>query len=228
MTFRGEREHNLPDQYRRRFEAEDESRRRVWKVLIEAYFQRYLDGVTSVLDLGCGWGHFINQVQAQERYAIDLNPDVSNHLERSVLLFTQPASDPWPLDDDTLDLVFTSNLFEHLPSAAAVSLALQEARRCLRPGGRLVCMGPNIRVVGGAYWDFFDHVVALTDRSMAEAAQLAGFEVEASISRFLPYTMSGRPPAPAALIRAYLKLRPVWRVFGGQFLVIATTPGVAA
>jgi hypothetical protein len=83
-------------------------------------------------------------------------------------------------------------------------------------------------VVGGAYWDFFDHVVALTDRSMAEAAQLAGFEVEASISRVLPYTMSGRPPAPAALIRAYLKLRPVWRVFGGQFLVIATTPGVAA
>jgi hypothetical protein len=86
-------------------------------------------------------------------------------------------------------------------------------------------MGPNIRVAGGAYWDAFDHVVPLTERSMAEALELAGFETETSIARFLPFTMVDKKPPPSALIRLYLRLRPVWRVMGAQFLVVATKPG---
>ncbi len=228
MSSRGEPGRRLPAQYRRRFEAEDESRRRVWGVLIEAYFQRYLEGLTSVLDIGCGWGHFINQIDVVERHAIDLNSEVATHLDRGIHLYTQAANDPWPLEDGSLDLVFTSNFLEHLPGPAAMTETLDEARRCLRPGGRLVCMGPNIRAVGGAYWDFFDHVIALTERSVAEAAELSGFEIETSIGRFLPFTMSGKSPPPSALIRAYLRFKPAWRVLGGQFLVVATTPGARA
>ena len=216
----------LPDQYRRRFEAEDESRHRVWKVLIDDYFQRYLDDVTTILDLGCGWGHFINQVDVPERHAIDLNADVVGHLDPEIHLHTQAANTRWPLESGSLDLVFTSNFLEHLPSPAAVSETLDEARRCLRPGGRIVCVGPNVRAVGGAYWDFFDHVVALTERSLVEALELSGFEIETAIGRFLPFTMAGKPAPPSLLVRAYLRCRPAWRILGGQFLVVATAPDV--
>jgi SAM-dependent methyltransferase len=211
----------LPEQYQRRFGAEDESRHRVWKVLVDSYFQRYLDGVTSVLDMGCGWGHFINQVDVPDRHGIDLNPDVADRLDAGVHLHTQPANERWPLEDGALDLVFTSNFLEHLPDREAVMAAVAEAHRCLRPGGRLVAMGPNIRVVGGKYWDFFDHLVPLTDQSIVEVMELAGFEVETAYARFLPFTMVGKPPAPPLFVKVYLKLRPAWRLLGGQFLVVA-------
>ncbi len=133
-------------------------------------------------------------------------------------------SEAWPLDDDSLDVVFTSNFLEHLPSREAIIETFTEANRCLRPGGRLICLGPNIKYVGGAYWDFFDHLVPLTERSLVEATELAGLTTETVIGRFLPYTMDGKRTPPAIFIRAYLRLRPAWRILGRQFLVVARKP----
>ncbi len=42
---------------------------------------------------------------------------------------------------------------------------------------------------------------------------------------FLPYSFTGHLPSHPALVRAYLRFRPAWRLFGKQFLVIAVRPG---
>jgi SAM-dependent methyltransferase len=215
---------DLRARYRRRFGADDDQRRDVWRVLVDAWFSRYVDGAAAVLDLGCGWGHFINAVSAPQRYAMDLNDDARAHLAPEVDLIVQSAAERWPLADNSLDLVFTSNFLEHLPDRDAISSTLGQALRCLRAGGRLVCLGPNIRFAGGAYWDFFDHVVPLTDRSLAEALEVVGFRVDERIARFLPFTMAGKPPAPAPLIRLYLRMPLAWRIAGRQFLVVASKP----
>jgi SAM-dependent methyltransferase len=218
----------LTAQYRRRFEAEQATREAVWRVLIDAWFDRYVEGAESVLDLGCGWGSFINHVTAPRRYGIDLNEDASRHVDDGVALLCQSASEPWPLPDGSLDVVFTSNFLEHLPSRDAIVAALDQAFRCLRPDGRIVCLGPDIRYAKGHYWNFFDHIVPLTARSLTEALELAGFRPDEVIDRFLPYTMAARRRPPSSLaIRAYLRLRPVWRLFGRQFLVVAVRPAAA-
>jgi SAM-dependent methyltransferase len=217
----------LAAQYRRRFEAEQAGREAVWRVLVDAWFSRYMEDAQAVLDLGCGWGAFINHVAAARRYGIDLNEDASGHLDNGVALFRQSAAEPWPLPDCSLDLVFTSNFLEHLPSRDAIVTALGEAFRCLRPGGRIVCLGPDIRYAKGDYWNFFDHIVPLTARSLAEALELVGFHTVDVIDRFLPYTLAGRRPPPSWLIRSYLRLRPAWRLLGRQFLVVADKPAAA-
>ena len=214
----------LREQYRRRFASDHADRNAVWSVLVDAWFSRYLRDAQAVLDLGCGWGHFINNVDVPHRFALDLNPDARAHLDPGVRLLLQEASQRWPLEDGSLDVVFTSNFLEHLPDRDAIASALCEAGRCLRPGGRIVCLGPNIRCVGGAYWDFFDHLVPLTERSLAEALEVTGFRTEEVVARFLPFTMVGRPTPPAVAIRAYLRLRPAWRLFGRQFLVVGCKP----
>ena len=61
---------------------------------------------------------------------------------------------------------FTSNFFEHLPSKDNLSATIKEANRCLKNAGLLICMGPNIKYIGGAHWDFWDHCLPLTDVSM--------------------------------------------------------------
>jgi SAM-dependent methyltransferase len=215
----------LEAQYRRRFAAEQASREAVWRVLVDAWFSRYVDDAEAVLDLGCGWGAFINRVDAPRRYGIDLNADAARHVDEGVVLFHQSASDPWPLADRSLDLVFTSNFLEHLPGRDAILAALGEAFRCLRPGARIVCLGPDIRYAKGDYWNFFDHIVPLTARSLTEALEVAGFRADDVIDRFLPFTMADRRrPPPSWAIRAYLRLRPAWRLLGRQFLVVARTP----
>jgi SAM-dependent methyltransferase len=214
----------LPAQYRRRFQTETATREAVWRVLVDAWFARYLEGTEAVLDLGCGWGAFINQATAPERYGIDLNADAARHVDPGVRLLSQSATDAWPLPDGSLDLVFTSNFLEHLSSRDAILAALSEACRCLRPGGQIVCLGPDIRYAKGDYWNFFDHVIPLTARSLVEALELTGFHADEVIDRFLPYTLAGRRAPPALAIRAYLRFRPAWRLLGRQFLVVACKP----
>jgi hypothetical protein len=90
----------------------------------------------------------------------------------------------------------------------------------LKPGGRFIAMGPNIKYIPGAYWDFFDHYVELTELSLAEALLNCGFEIEKQVGRFLPYTMSQGSQYPVWMLRVYLALPLAWPIFGKQFLVV--------
>jgi SAM-dependent methyltransferase len=208
--------------YRGRFGSGAGYRQAVWRVLISDFLATYARNARAVLDLGCGYGEFINQVSAPVRYAMDLNPDAALRLDPEVRLLDQDCSSRWALEDEVLDLVFTSNFFEHLPDKASLARTLAEIRRCLKPGGRLVALGPNIRFLPGRYWDFWDHYLPLTERSLAEGLAAAGFGLERVIGRFLPYTMSSGPHYPLVLLRLYLRLPILWKFFGRQFLVVAT------
>lgn len=214
-------EQDLRTLYENRFEGRQEYRLKVWSILVSSWFSRFVPIDGTILDLGCGYGEFINQAVAKSRYAMDLNPDSRRYLDPAVRLFEQDCSERWPLEDRSLDLVFTSNFFEHLESKAKLAATLREACRCLRPGGRLVALGPNIKYVPGAYWDFWDHHIPLSEASLAEGLRAAGFQVETIIPRFLPYTMSQGPQYPLFLFRLYLKLPFAWRFLGRQFLVVA-------
>lgn len=211
----------LQDIYSQRFEGAIEYRRAVWRALVDDFFSRWTSGARRILDLGCGYGEFINAVRCERRYAMDLNPDARERLDAGITFFEQDCSRPWPVEDGGLDLVFTSNFFEHLPDKATLGRTLDQARRCLAPGGRLIAMGPNIRCLHGRYWDFWDHHLALSDLSLAEGLGVHGFDVERRIARFLPYTMVGAPRFPVLFLRAYLRCPMAWGVLGRQFLIVA-------
>ena len=214
----------LQRQYERRFAKQHSYRNDVWKILVTEYFQKFISEDAILLDLGCGWGEFINNIEAKKKFGMDLNPEGKNRLGASVEFLEQDCSNEWPLPSNSLDCVFTSNFFEHLRSKDDLRRTLTQIYRCLRPGGRLICLGPNIRYLAGAYWDFWDHYLPLTERSLEEGLELLGFRVERSLSRFLPYTMTGGRSVPLPLVRLYLRLPLAWRFFGKQFLVISTVP----
>lgn len=206
--------------YELRFGESDQYRRGVWRILLESFFQPLIGEDKSVLDLGCGWGEFINQVRAKRRLGMDLNPASRAHLAPEVEFLEQDCALPWQLPDASLDTVFTSNFLEHLPSKEALRDTLAQAHRCLRPGGNIICLGPNAKCLAGRYWDFWDHHVALTENSLAEILRLQGFEIERSVARFLPFTMSRRRERPLWLIRPYLRMPWLWWLIGRQFLVV--------
>lgn len=208
--------------YALRFEANLEYRKRIWTILVKSFFSQFVPSDATVLDLGCGYGEFVNLVSASERYAMDLNPDAPRYLDPGISFLHQDCSQPWNLKDSCLDLVFTSNFFEHLPEKAALSRTLDQVLRCLKPGGRLIAMGPNAKFIPGAYWDFWDHHLPLTERALREALETRGFRIECCVARFLPYTMAGKKQTAPFLVELYLAFPFVWRFLGKQFLVVAS------
>ncbi len=126
--------------------------------------------------------------------------------------------------DNSVDVVFTSNFLEHLESKAALLDTFREVRRVLRPGGRFIVMGPNIRYVYDKYWDFFDHHLPLSHVTLEEAMAISEFEVENLIDRFLPYSTRSKLPKASWIISLYLKAPIFWPFFGKQFLVVARKP----
>jgi SAM-dependent methyltransferase len=215
---------DLATQYARRFARTKEYRTRVWEVLVGSFFQPMIPPAATVLDLGCGYGDFINAVRAGVKHAIDLNPDAPTLLAPDVRFHYHDAAEPWPVPDGGVDIVFSSNFFEHVPSKQQLRQVVAQAKRCLKPGGRLICMGPNVRYLPGQYWDFWDHYIPLTDLSLAELLEIEGFRVVKRWAKFLPYRMNGRFQPPTAFLRLYLRLPLAWRLFGKQFLLVAEKP----
>ncbi len=212
--------------YNSRFGGQASYRAGVWRVLVRNYFQQWVEPGATVLDLGAGYGQFISTIQSAKKYAMDLNPDTPKKVGPDVEVISQDCAEPWPLSDNSLDVIFTSNFLEHLPDKQAVGRTLDEAKRCLKPGGRIIALGPNIKYVPGAYWDFWDHHVPLTEHSLSEALQYRGFQIERCVDKFLPYTMASGPRYPLFFIAAYLRFPFAWRILGKQFLVIGKKVGV--
>lgn len=213
------REQVLQRVYGARFGSRTDYRTKVWRVLAP-HFGQWFSSTGAVLDLGAGFCEFINNAHAGKKYAMDLNPEIYRRAGEGVVALQQDCTEPWPLPDGELDAVFTSNFLEHLPDRESIVRVLSSAYRCLKPGGRLIAMGPNIKHVAGAYWDFFDHYVELTELSLAEALTICGFEVETVVGRFLPYTMSVGRQYPIWMLRCYLAFPAAWSLFGKQFLVV--------
>ena len=210
--------------YQRRFSETAAYRNLVWQELTRIFFNRWVRPEDAVLDLGCGYGEFINNVRAGKKWAMDLNPEAPRHLAGEVVFLQQDCSSPWPLPAGGLDVVFTSNFFEHLPDKECLKRTLRQVLRCLKPGGRIIALGPNIKYLPGQYWDFFDHHVMLTELSLAEVLEVEGFTMEQVTPRFLPYTMVNSPQYPLFFLRLYLMFPALWWIKGRQFLVIARKP----
>ena len=218
---RSETQAELEKIYSARFSGLEAYRNKVWSVLVKEFFSRWIRPADSVLDLGCGYCEFINNISAAQKFAMDLNPRARDRVSRPTRFIEQDCSVAWPLPDESLDVVFSSNFFEHLPSKAALEATLVEAYRCLKPGGHLIAVGPNIKLLTGAYWDFFDHHLPLTELSLSEALVMAGYKMDRASARFLPYTMSQGFRPPIWTVRVYLRIPFVWQFLGKQFLVIA-------
>lgn len=214
--------------YRRRFSPQEEAtREKTWQILCNDFFQTYVHQYDTVLDVGAGDGLFIRNIRAAKRIAVDSSPHV-NALQQSGIKVLQIPADQMSFHvQKQVDVVFMSNFLEHMLDKKAVLTVLEECRKVLKPGGRLLILQPNIRYVGPAYWDYIDHHVALTEHSLVEALEVSGLTIDEVIPRFLPYTAKSRLGAAVNggdrgwMVSAYLRMPILWRFFGQQTFIVA-------
>lgn len=197
--------------------APDANREKVW-VHLAKHFERWVQPDADVLELGAGWCDFSNKIKARRVVAMDIDAVVERAVAPHVQAEVGDCTDLTRFADNSFDVVFASNLVEHLERELANRL-LDEARRVLRPGGRLMLMQPNFRLNPGRYFDDFTHVAIFTDQSLSDYLVSRGYEVEEMHARFMPLTMKSSGSNLSFLVPWYLR-SPI-KPLAGQMLVVA-------
>ena len=221
----------LKELYANRFSEEKalKEKNKIWQVLCQHFFQKYIpnSNTARVADVAAGYCEFINNIEADEKYAVDLNPDTGKFANNDVKVVQGTAADLLLAvgngsGEGYFDIVFMSNFLEHLENKEAVQSVVKQARELLKDGGRLLILQPNIKYVKGQYWDFFDHKIPLTESALLELGEMLQFKSKVCIKRFLPYTTKSGLPKGPLIIWLYLMLMPISGVFFGSqsFLVL--------
>jgi SAM-dependent methyltransferase len=214
--------YSLSDLYEQRFSAAERARKTaLWKTLCQSFFQRYVAETDVVVDLGAGYCEFINNIRCQRKFAVDLSEDTRAAAAADVTVIIEPVTELSSFETSSIDVVFASNLFEHLHTKDDLMKVLTEAHRILRPASKLIVLQPNIHYAYREYWDYLDHHIPLSHVSLAEALNITGFAVREVRPRFLPYSFKSRLPQSTLLLRLYLMAGPLHLVFGKQMFVLA-------
>jgi SAM-dependent methyltransferase len=96
----------------------------IWRVLCTHFFQRYVQPSDVVLDIASGMGEFSRHITAAKVYAVDINPDAAEFLPAGSIFSLTSAERLDFLSDNSVDVAFTSNFLEHLPTKAVVDAVL--------------------------------------------------------------------------------------------------------
>ncbi len=201
--------------------TKDNRRADTWRALWRYFFRHHIRPEDCVLDLGAGYGDFINAVHARRRIAVDHWSGMTGYLDPGVEAVLAPATDFSAVSDGSVDFALSSNLFEHLTHVDA-RLALGELSRVLRSGGTLTLLQPNYRYAYREYFDDYTHLVAYSHISLADLLRAEGWDVQMVRPKFLPLTVKSRLPTWGWLIGAYLR-SPV-KPMAKQMLILARRP----
>jgi SAM-dependent methyltransferase len=128
------------------------------KVLVRRFLSEirdHCDCVNDVLEIGTGDGYLARALRdAGYRYLGYEPNDVLAEQARAAGFEMRNALVP-PLQeyDSSCDVILMSHVFEHMADNRQAMEFLAEAKRCLRPGGTLIILSPDLIDFGADFWN---------------------------------------------------------------------------
>jgi SAM-dependent methyltransferase len=197
----------------------------LWRTLYHHCFSRLIAETDCVLELGAGYGHFINQVSAKKAIALDAWAGFVDYLRPGIETHVGDVTDLSFLPSSSIDFAFASNLFEHI-SQDDFSIVLAQLKRALTPAGTLNILQPNYFYSYREYFDDYTHCTIYSHVSICDFLQANGYRVIDCQPRFLPLTVKSALPVWPLLIRLYL-CSP-WKPMGKQMFIRAVQDRTSA
>lgn len=129
----------------------------VLKHTIEAYGLKFFKG-KRILDYGCGIGRFVDMfLKAGNKYTgLDLTKVNIEHCKKTYPdnTFIEVDGDSLPLEDNSIDVIFTSTVLQHIPENMLLKLKA-EFDRILDTNGSMILFENTAEIVSDSIWVFF-------------------------------------------------------------------------
>ncbi len=97
-----------------------------------------------ILDVGCGFGHFVDFARKRNRISVGIDINLSiirkGMQEFGSNFLICASAEQLPIKDSSFDWIFANQIIEHLPNPENF---LSEAKRVLSPFGKLIISTPN-------------------------------------------------------------------------------------
>ncbi|MBU0650831.1 class I SAM-dependent methyltransferase, partial [bacterium] len=186
---------------------------------ITDYLQKFIPKDSVTLDLGAGYCDFINNISSKEKHALDAYSDLDKYAEPNVNKHKKDCSDLGDFQDNYFDIIFASNIFEHLNNED-ITKTLTECRRIMKENGKLIIIQPNFKYAYREYFDDFTHQNIFTHISLSNLLKTYNFKINKIMPKFLPMTMKSRLPKFKWLIKVYL--HSPFKPLAKQMLIIAS------
>ena len=201
-------------------------RRKIIETFVEKVCREIGKRRPRILDVGCGTGA---NLQMLAKFGVAEGVDVSMEaLEfcraRGLAKVKQGAAEALPYEDASFDVVTGLDVVEHLDDDLT---GLQEMRRVLRPGGRVLLFVPAFMFLWGVQDDISHHRRRYTLSALKARLHEAGLRVEratyANITFFLPILigravmrLTGFRPASENNLNAAVLNGFCGRIFGAE------------
>lgn len=202
--------------------------------------EKYLRKQTNtpkLLDIGCADGSFAEyagKTLDAQAYGIDISRD---SIQKAKIILSEAVqhdvSNPLPYPDMFFDLVFATEVIEHLYDT---DFFLAEIRRILLPGGVLILSTPNlaslknrIRLLMNLYPEYLEystkgagHIHLYTSKILQSQLKLQRFKIIKLTSANFPAPYVTHSVAPRLYRNIAMKLGDTFPTLGSHIIIVAS------
>ena len=211
----------FPSSYELRFEEDLRFKKELWRILVEDFFQAYIQPEDTVVDLGAGNCEFINAVSLRTQdcgRSRSSNCGFRGGCRGSAAAWRRPGSNRIRNRRRRLRLeLLRAPTDEERPSGHPPGMPARSP--CRRQAHRLATehqlpAGPLLGLPRSP------HRSLASEHDRGPEAQRVSRRARRTEVPFVQ-GQERRIPRSGMLVRAYLRLRPAWRIFGRQMLIVS-------
>ncbi len=149
------------------------------------FFQPYIKSSDALLDFGCGGGFLLNELKANDKIGIEINPAARKYAEDELDIAT--VTGITDVKDNWADIIISSHALEHTHAPLNILLELKPK---LKEGGLIVFIVPHETKYKYHPDDINMHLYTWSEMNLGNLFKQAGYKVLESrelIYRFPPH-----------------------------------------
>jgi len=153
---------------------------------------KYLTPDATILEVGTGRGEFAHGIIDTGLTYIGIEPSKSlrDGLARDLNIISEPIPSI-QLEEQSVDMVYSYDVVEHLQSYSDAIKFFEESSRVLKPNGKIVVIAPNVETLGKLFYLYeYQHSFYTTIDRVETMLKETGFEIKLARAFLTNYGLS--------------------------------------